>query len=206
MFTREEEIKWICPQCGSCVTSEIYTYVSAAEEPPSTQKILDTSLFRMKCSRCGRTEYNTGPLFYADENRKNFFAMGENVDAAEMLENHISLGYTVRCVPEIVDLCEKILIDQDDLDDRVVEMMKVMNAVILKGQAYDQMLYAPDEDTVYFELIRDAASLGRIPFLQAMYDDLSERFQEDLKNEDDETEINAEWAMHFFAEHYRPAE
>jgi predicted nucleic-acid-binding Zn-ribbon protein len=206
MFTRKEEIQWICPQCGSTETSEIYTYVSAAEEPQCTQKILDTSLFRMKCRKCGRTEYNTGPLFYADENRKTFFAMGEHPDAEAMLANHISLGYTARKVPEIVDLCEKILIDQDGLDDRIVEIMKAANAVILKGQAYDQMLYAPDEDTVYFELIKDAASLGRIPFLQAMYDDLNERFKEDLENEADETEINAEWAVHFFAAHYHPAE
>lgn len=202
MYTRKQEMKWICPHCGRAQKSVIYTTVSVQEEPDCTKKILDTSLFRMKCSQCGKEEYYTGPLLYVDEKKKFVVAMAADDTFDQQAAQYLSLGYQVRQVNEIVDLCEKILIQFDQRDDRIVELMKAANAVLLKGQVYERMLYAPDEDRVYFELVQGTASAGRIPFLEAVYEDLQEQFAQQLIQQEDETRIDLAWAAAFFAKEY----
>jgi predicted nucleic-acid-binding Zn-ribbon protein len=206
MFTKKEEMKWRCPHCGERQLNEVYVRLSVREEPASLNRILDTSLFKVTCQNCGHEEYYTGPLLYVDEDRKLMIAMGDVHDFAKEKDAYLALGYAVRQVPEIVDLCEKVLISENGRDDRIIELMKAANAVLLKGQQYDQMLYAPDEDNIYFELIKDAGSIGRIPFMEAVYDDMKERFAADLMNEcDDETVIDLSWALDFFEKHYQAA-
>lgn len=206
MYTKKEEMKWICPRCGQVQKTEVYTAVSIEEEPQLKQKILDASLFEMNCSSCGQKEYHTGPLVYVDEGKKMMLAMSDSSQFDLIKENYQTFGYTVRQVPEIVNLNEKIIIAEENLDDRIVELMKAANTVMLKGEDYDQMLYAPDEDAAYFELIKNAASAGRIPFLQIMYDDMQERFAEELQKRcSEDTIIDLAWAAHFFETYYQPA-
>jgi len=202
MYTKKQEMKWICPHCGTVQKTVIYSTVSVFEEPDCTKKILDTSLFRMKCDQCAKEEYYTGPLLYVDEREKFVIAMGEDNTYAQQMEQYLSLGFQVRTMDEIVDLCEKILIQQSHRDDRIVELMKATNAVLLKGQIYDRMLYAPDEDAVYFELIHGTKSAGRIPFLEAIYEDLQERFAQPLIQQEDEMRIDFSWAVKFFNKEY----
>lgn len=204
MFTQKEEIKWLCPQCGSQNTKTVDSRVSVKEEPDCRKQILDTTFFQMTCPQCGQKEYYLGPLFYVDEEAKQMIAMGAVPAFEKEKENYLALGYAVRSVPGIVELCEKILIRQAGLDDRIVELVKAADTVLLKGQEFDEMLYAPDEDAVYIELIKDGASAGRLPFLDAVYDDMQERFGALLQNDyDDETIIDLKWAAEFFLEHYQ---
>lgn len=203
MYTQKEEVKWICPNCGSHHRTSVYSQVSVKELPDIQKHILDASIFKMECETCGTEEYYLGPLLYVDEDQKYMISMGVNPDFEKERDDYLSLGYVVRQVPEIVDLCEKILIREHHLDDRIVELMKAANRVLLKEQKFDQMLYAPDGTDAYFELIKDASSIGRIPFLAAIYEDMKERFGTALENQYDiETVINFSWAANFFDQYY----
>lgn len=200
MFTKKDLFQWTCPQCGEQETAVIHTFLSVQEDSTFRKKVLDASLFRITCSCCGREEYYTGPFLYVDEELQLVVVVGEVSSFQPNIRKYMDLGYQVRKVPQLVNLTEKILILQSQKDDCIVELMKVMNQVLMKEQEYDQMLYAPDKEKEYFDLIKDGELVGRIPFLFVVYDDLCERFGTLLQNEDKQT-IDYSWAVSFLSQH-----
>ena len=144
-----------CPQCGKVDEVEIWATVNASSDPNAVQWIIDGFLFEWECTGCGCAITLNHDCLYHDPDRKvmiQYVSKPEKIlDAARALEALRSRGYELRIVTSLSSLREKVAIERDGLDDKVVELLKfaLFNKFVAEGklQGTDVAYYgAIDED------------------------------------------------------------
>ena len=103
------------------------------------------------------------------DNTKISLAMWEKVEAKQK-----------RLVTNINDLKEKILIAENLLDDRIVELMKIENLEQLKkemeGDELMNILFDYSGTNYYFMVFFEKKGMGRIPVSAQYYRDAEHRY------------------------------
>lgn len=141
-----------CPTCGSLSRAEARGAVNAQEEPMAKQRIIDGSFFEYTCGVCGaktRLIYN---MVYIDPAARLMVCLVAEggLDAQAQLMNAVkdfSLpdDFILRVVNSANDLREKVLIFDERLDDRIVE--------ITKGNALSQLEAGIFVSEIHFDVI-----------------------------------------------------
>lgn len=141
-----------CTDCGHVGEALYYDVVDAVEDPAAKQKVLTGEAFTYTCPECGAVYALDYPLLYVDGDHR--FAVycaggcevGEEVDAVfdgfadlEDAEQesvavllNARLGTQRRIVPTPEALMEKLDVFYADLDDRLVELLKVSSMAALE--------------------------------------------------------------------------
>lgn len=137
-----------------------------------------------------------------------YYAPGENSEVVELmkgfgnridLENELTKDYKNRVVSTINELKEKIFILDEDLDDRVIEIMKfyLYNHVIKKNPDFEieEILLGKLEDggRVFYINFGDN-KWGRMDFNQEIYHTVEANFRKLIEN-DKEVVIDINWAI-----------
>lgn len=198
-----------CPKCGHANDFIIWHSLNGDLNPEAKQQLFEDSLFHFDCRNCGeKITVDYGMLYHDMTHRVMIYYVDENSvaqaqqtmsDGAKMMgmEEH---GYRYRIVTNRNSLREKARIFDHNLDDRMVEIIKL----VYYAKACDQF---PDETItdVYFwvddgkyilEFICDKPLIAEIA--DSEYNSIKEDFIERLEGADDkETIIDMQWALNF---------
>lgn len=198
---REESIS--CPKCGKMHILPKYSMINVTEKPEYKEKLLKNQLFLFECEECGLKAPLTYDCIYIDRKKKLVIAMSleEPAEWKSMIEELSKQnGYQKRIVDNINDMKEKILIADNLMDDRIVEMSKVMLLKQLENEMKDDVLqnvlfdYSGNEK--FFVVFFEKKGVGRVPFTIDFYRGVEQNYQSKLKSHttSDFLKVDMEWA------------
>ena len=150
-----------CPKCGAEHDFAIWTRINTELDPDLDQKVRSGELFRTVCPSCGQQIDVVYPCLYhqmkekvmiyyapgreAMEQAAGAFAEGMDEAGEKRGFDAREEGYRNRVVGSLYDLQEKIAVFDAGLDDRVVEICKVLIGSELQESqpdaAFDDLLY-----------------------------------------------------------------
>lgn len=211
MFIKDQIIL-VCQSCKSEGVFKVRTVINIAAEPETRSAIENGSLFVYKCPNCGSLTHVNYDLLYHDENKKfmifcnypddlaqitydKITDTGENSPFRQLKEN----GYRMRIVRSQDELREKIMIFDNNLDDRVVEVFKVFSKMKENiGHLTEKglkMLYFRMENKDLIQIIENGALGGCIEMPRDHYVLLQKRFGDKIENEkNNDPIIDETWA------------
>lgn len=183
-----EKVK--CPGCGHEMNMEIHEFVDVETDPEYKAKIMNGSLFLVKCPKCGEETLAEYPLMYMDPSKKLniYMAPGhddgllEQLNSLELPEAEIDREAVYRVVESGEDLLEKILIADGGRDDRVLELYKAIIVENIKEEwpqvKREDILYFLDGEEDYF-IIWDFQNLAGEQLTVNIDDELYDQLERD---------------------------
>lgn len=204
-----------CPQCSKESTFSLWRNVDSMRDPMLKQQIIEGTLFDFKCPYC---EYSTALLydllfimsdrgvmlhFISDEARAAKAPAMIEAEEAGLPEGDPQMlkQYIHRIVPDILTLREKALIFEADLDDRVIELMKVIYVGQFEAEKKLEVKHiffdVNKEGKPQFELYGESALLAIAVFDKGLYTSLQHSPKRKLKPIRNERNyfVNKEWAV-----------
>jgi predicted nucleic-acid-binding Zn-ribbon protein len=155
-----------CPQCTREQFITHWQSVNVTLDPDLKGKLLDRTLVTFTCENCGYLAEVYHPLLYHDMERRLMVFLGEETpdDATSegvfgSPESSVRTGYTFRVVGSINELIEKILIWDAGLDDRVVEVFKLLLTEQLDDASMDD-----DAELFFSGIVREGDAEARMEF------------------------------------------
>lgn len=127
--------KQTCPKCGATITHSYYQFYEVTKEEQAIKKQLlkeRSKFFEAKCPKCGVSASIQYPLQYIDTEKKlNIYLMpighpDENKFFDQVEKFNTRPGFITRLVADGDALVDKISVFDANLDDRVVELSKVL--------------------------------------------------------------------------------
>lgn len=205
-----------CPKCGAEHDFAIWTRINTDLDPDLDKKVRSGELFRTVCPSCGQQIDVVYPCLYHQMKNKVmiYYAPGREAmaKAAEAFEDGLEEagekrsfdarkeGYRNRVVGSLYDLQEKIAVFASGLDDRVVEICKVLIGSELQESqpdaAFDDLLYyrsGSGEDRL--ALMKEGNAFASISLPGDIYEEVKRRYQSLIDQYGDETIIDMEWVM-----------
>lgn len=199
-----------CPACGTESDFVVWQSLNGDLNPEAKQQLLDGTLFRFECKHCGHistVDYgilyhdmmHQAMVYYVDEDSVEK-AIGAMVNVGDEIGFEMP-GYRKRVVTDRNSLREKAIIFEHGLDDRVVEIIKLIYYANAGKQFPDANISAVYffviDDKYILEFIGDKHLCAEVP--GDVYDDIKTDFAERLED-DKEAIINFGWASNFLKE------
>lgn len=208
--THIEKIK--CPECGAETEFLVWETMNTEIDPEVFDNIRNGDAFKWHCSGCDNKSLLFYPTIYHQVQDKFLISfVPGNTDSAvsymkDVEKGNISgydfgTGYTKRVVGDINQLREKLVILDDGLDDRILELMKLFIIADVQNKNPDvkiaEMFFNKDSSGERSFAIRfDNDKWGSSSFVRESYDQIEQTFMTALAA-DDEVLIDLEWAMDF---------
>lgn len=198
-----------CPECGQEQDFIVWHSLNGDLDPEAKQRLLDGTLFRFECSNCGhRSNVNYGMLYHDMTNQVMVYfvdedSVEETLATMNDAENKIGIPmpeYRKRIVTDQNALREKAIIFDQKLDDRVIEIIKLIyfsNACKQVPDANIVAVYFLVADGKYIlQFIGDKPLSAEVPM--EMYEKIKSDFAERLENAGDkEALVDIHWASKF---------
>ena len=168
-----EKIK--CPECGTETDFPIWASINTKLNPEMEAAVRDMSIFRFVCPHCGAETKVNYPVLYhqmedsymvyyvpSSEDIEVVYKMFRGDEMSDEFRKMTVEGYLYRIALTQNQLREKLLIFDEGLDDRIIEVMKIfMIASVQKQQPnvkITEILYDNiGEDKVFVVLSEDGA-------------------------------------------------
>lgn len=217
--------KITCPSCGKTFPVKIYDRIDVKRDPKLKKKVIHGTMFAEHCPHCGEKIRMVYDAMYADPVYRITIALAatddfykqavkemEKENALRNAKDDIVRDYlneaTLRIVRDDMQLAEKVLIFDNDLDDRVIELLRLVHLTSQQatnpevtdmlfniGQTRDghtQMCFLPmiGRDIVNTPIVLSNLNYSRTA--DKYYHALQEYKESDL-------EVNRAWAEKFFA-------
>jgi len=181
-MSQSEPTTITCPKCKHSQTFTLWHSVDVAADPGLKEKVLDRTLTTFSCENCGCKVGIEQDFLYRDSDRQlMILRQPDDADPEELDDDAFRLlralsddGYTYRLVTSMNELAEKILIWDDELDDRTVEVFKLVVWQALdedqrgeNGQLFYGGISGEDdaEAEMEFVLVNDSGTMSMfVPF------------------------------------------
>jgi len=206
-----------CPNCGAESETIIWNNVSVTQKDPMAGKVRNGNIFHFSCPECGNTVKLVYPFLYHDDEQKQLLCLAADestfqasrrmyeLSPSPEIESMAAEGYRIRIVRSVPELQEKLRIFDEKLDDRVIEIIKLLVCDELIEQnpdlVFDAMYFTVNEseegETSYgFELKDHGKDVGWIGFDPESIEKISEAFREQLSDSTElRTVIDTAWAL-----------
>ncbi len=144
-----------CPKCGKKGPFTIWPSLNTTLNPDKKAEVLDGSLFMYECPACGcKAPVEYGFLYHQMDDKimihvDKTMSSFEDRRVEDLMGMLSGSDYLIRVVPDTNSLREKIHIFDDGLDDRVIELVKVMILIYMAG-AQPEYLSAPGGCSLYY--------------------------------------------------------
>lgn len=204
-----------CPACGKKSRFKIWDRIQIDKNPALREQVRDLSLFRFHCPKCGNDTYLDYDFLYIESSLRLviYYAPG----GGDVTDMHASLqrpeyeflkNFRYRLVRTRPELLEKLAIFDASLDDRLIEIMKVMIRSWLASQPEPlhaeliEFTNAAGQEAFHFADTKQQKS-GVLPFtdqFRQTYDALSVDLGTALPPADT-LSITPEWAVGFVRDH-----
>ena len=134
----------VCPKCRQQTATNIIISANTVEEQDIRKAVMDETIFRWKCNKCGFTTRFQHPFLYNDIERKFMIYFIPQVERQKVLDQKLEAQYSdlqdirKRIVPDINSLKEKIIIFENDYDDLAIELTKLaVSEVVAKDTGHN---------------------------------------------------------------------
>ena len=201
-----------CPQCRKNFNFTTYPAIDTKDDVMWAEKVRTGEAFLGKCPHCGwETHYDYSFLY--KEREKNFlmyYAANEEAykSGYAMMTGHDPMvdwdkisSWTRRVVTSREDVLEKLMILDDGLDDRIIEILKALAFVSLHQHqpelSVDTVLFDRGSDgNHYFRFSEKEKVVAAYAFERPMYERVKRNLGENLRHlTGDEVVINSQWAV-----------
>ena len=131
-MSRDVKKMVLCPVCDKETPTQLWPNINASQSPQLRAAILSGALFTFQCSHCHAQRPLAYPCLYHDQKRQFMVYLIPGNEQAVIPDEAYApqeLDLSLlrrRVVNDENDLKEKILIFEADLDDRAVELSKLM--------------------------------------------------------------------------------
>lgn len=115
-----------CPHCGHKSAREVLTNINADKNPELRAAVQDLSCFRWVCPNCGVSSLVIDPCLYHDMSGQFMVWLSPEGKPQDIGNFDPLAGYTLRYVEDLNAFREKINVLERGLDDRAVELMKLL--------------------------------------------------------------------------------
>ena len=134
----KQQIK--CPRCANLSEMTVWQSITVSDSPDLKEDLLRGNVNIFRCASCGQTALVPNPVLYNDSDKKlmiSFSPCEDEVTKAQLFANikrssHDSgelenlEDYDLRFVSGYNDFLEKILIFDNGLHDKVIEVIKLL--------------------------------------------------------------------------------
>ncbi len=203
-----------CPKCGQVQSQTIYERISAVESPELREKILKNQLYKFTCNNCSNTLTLLYPSLYHDAvsgfmiyliPEKDQERYG-SLELDSIMEEYLNLK-TTRIVRIPNQLAEKIIIFENGLDDRLVELVKQETIYFLQNQ-HDapeilEVYLNKSENGYYFVIIHGPDDFRTIDVDEKVFDIALKKYESYLIQPAPFAIIDQLWASHIFNQHLK---
>lgn len=203
-----------CDECGCVWNLETWISIDEAEDIEAIQMIEDGIYFDHFCPECGKEYSFVTPTVYFDKEQRFMLCFIEGaLDIAQtqhfLNELTSSLGVektniSIRIATSCNEFREKIILHRNKLDDRVVELMKLMALEIVRAegwmQKFDETRCSVDaSDNIHFDFC--GKKPRHLTLIRGKYEQFAQQALEVLNQEPTPLEINSDWAIEFATKH-----
>lgn len=198
-----------CPKCGKKLTYTMWQSINTQMDF-AIPDIISGKLFEVVCDKCGQKLHIMYPILFNDMIHHimiSYVMPGSEEEAMKGFDFSRSLGYRLRIVTSQESLREKTAIINAGLDDRIVELMKIIvlaqTGDQLEGKDLGGIYFIPDEKQPVMEFV----IAGKPSYLNIVMDGyrfLEETYRDAFAETDDDTIIDREWALAFLDAHPLP--
>ncbi len=129
-----------CPRCSQFTEVTVWDSVTVRDSADLKRDLLSGKINMFRCPSCSYSALMPDPMLYHDEDRKLMISFSPCADddvKRRLYENVVKTseksgelkkleGYNLRFVTDYNELLEKILIFDNDLSDKTVEVIKLM--------------------------------------------------------------------------------
>lgn len=129
-----------CPKCGQMSEITVWNSITVADSADLKADLLSGKVNMFHCPSCSHTALMPTPVLYHDEEKRlmiSFTPCNDAVLAEQLYENVCRTskesgeleklnGYNLRFITDYNELLEKILIFDNGLNDKAVEVIKLM--------------------------------------------------------------------------------
>lgn len=216
-----------CLACGQPSDFDFYASINTLFDPALKQRVKNFDIFKFICPHCGSEQFVAYSLLYHQmEDKLMIYCVQDEDDIASVRklfdEDFSSVvdetgrqraldtaAYRRRIVVGADSLVEKLRIFDAGLDDRLMEIYKIM----LYGQMQPQLAEMPggdDVDAVFVDeqldgsldlvFVANGQAVGAVPFSQEVYDIIEKQYSDAVSQlADAEPVIDQDWAFDFLA-------
>lgn len=170
-----------CVHCLGIGDKTIYPVINK-RDIDIKNSIYNEELFLYRCSHCGHYQKISYECIYYDEQLRYAIILGN--ESSQLLEKvKLDLSdYQIRFVEDLGDLKEKIIIKENGLDDRIIEIMKHEIRMSLVSKATYNLIL---NSKLMFEIVYpDGEVVKTYPFSKYSYMIVQKKFKDYLGNDD----------------------
>jgi transcription elongation factor Elf1 len=152
-MTKVSTTEFVCPECGLEQLFTVYDSVNISLNPDYKEKLINGELTIFTCDACGYQVEVVYPILYHDMDNKLMIWMDPDGQLDPnglgnkqfLFDTLLDESYQYRIVSTREELVEKILIFDDNLEDKPLEMLKyyIRESFLSKGDD-------PDETVLYY--------------------------------------------------------
>lgn len=208
MQTREKIFGVTCPVCKYSFETELNTAIFSATE--DREKILNKEFGELLCPSCGHRFILNYRFAYTDDEIK-FMIVNDpkfvDSKARMIFKSSLSLldrdhkdeqnKYLTRMTSDLDEVCEKIVIFENYLSDKAVEIMKY---ILLESEelslGHDDVESFRLERDDKFHIITTDGNEYTLGFVREVYDNLLNRYSQ-LLEIDKAEKVDKDWAYNF---------
>ena len=201
-----------CPGCHSQQTVTVWKSINTAADPAIKEAVRNKKAFLFCCPECGHeTVLDYGFLYhqpedklliqYADDDESAVSFLSGLQEQGNPLNDFANAHYIIRLVCSQNQLIEKLLIFDEGLDDRLIEIYKVL--VLLRYQKENPdveepvlYFYRTDKGEQMIQILANDVYICSTAFNPALYEELKGNFGAALNDiTDEEPIIDEQWAF-----------
>ena len=216
-----------CLSCKKASGFDFYGSINTMLDPTLKQRVKNFDIFKFICPHCGSEQFVAYSFLYHQmEDKLMIYCCQDEEEIAKVRELYAgdfttavddkgreraidTSGYRRRIVIGADNLVEKIRVFDAGLDDRLIEIYKIM----LYGQMQPQLAEMPggdDVDAVFVDeqldgsldlvFVANGQAVGSVPFSQEVYDIIEKKYSDAVSHlADAEPVIDQDWAFDFLA-------
>lgn len=210
--------KITCPFCHIEHEFKRWRLIDTGTNPELSEQIRSGEIFKYVCPSC-KSDYDMNypfsyhqpdeRLFFMYTNNKDDYELARKVMAGEQPSDDDSInellgryGYTYRVIFGRDELYEKLLLADRGLDDRIMEIAKIVYGQQLaekqKEDSFDTIRYFKDDedDKGVLYLMKDGERRGKVDFDRKVYDWAVEKYGEKIaETAGSDFVVNFYWAL-----------
>ncbi|MEN6390726.1 MAG: CpXC domain-containing protein [Syntrophomonas sp.] len=201
-MSKEITLDAVCPNCGFHQEVQYWGSINSDLNPELKARLMEGELNSYTCQQCSELIQLGVATLYHDMTRGFMIYLlhdqEQHHQAQKDLAGFIAMlpNYRFRFVDQEIHLIEKIRIFEDGLDDRIVELIKmlILNQALEAGQPPDLVLYRGlsesegDPTCEFIVRFRDHSEAFQVS-IKDSYEPLLREFKEGLERD----ELNKRW-------------
>ena len=217
-LSREEMIT--CPKCGQQSPFMIWQSVNTMVDPEMKAAVRDLSAFRFTCPNCGnQAVINYGFLYHQMEDRIMVYYAETDKDAEDFMSafnkdkfpegtkdflgDFLNDNYMIRIVRSQFELREKLAIFDAGLDDRIIEIFKVILFIkyLERGSKAEniEMFFGRDDQKNIIHILEDGRYAASSEINPKAYESIENEYGPHLPDiRKDGPVIDRDYAFRFF--------